>query len=605
MREPQQGITGPLKPQREMIAISSMIKAIRLKMGGNSMPILALWSTKSCPRQYLLRPRHLLPHLLPFFIFSATPVPTTGGQTTITGSGFGATPTVTIAGASCAVTSSSSTSIVCTVPPGFGTNQAITITTNGQTVTQNIFDYTQNCTIGNNVPFINISQTAFSADSLFVTIQIQVTNSLLSTVYYIGNSTAPQCSFPSQYSTFIEQNGCVNSYLLQLPWGLHSACNFAKSSTAGYTTYTAPIYVTTVTEIGNLRGHLENETTTNILNIAVQFPSSVTVSTSVTVFSPVALESEVIEQAYYADSVSGVVAFDTSLQWPYVLEFGNVTSAPSGIIASAITEITANGACPGTNGSSCLQTFSFTLAPNGSCTLTGTYIASFIVTCRGPSAQCPLAGTVTSASVSFALSSTNFCAVVTNIVGVSSTLTAYSNSAEVLVKTAWVQDTSAFFVVAVTSSAPLSLTALQSVSVLSGANTLATYTITGAQGAGLVSNVTNNAASTSFVLFFSSSLFTVPVDGSATFSIQATAGLTYSQNSKRGITNIKSTLVHATHVARAISSGDSSTAQLDVQLTAAATGSQGTGTASGAGSIQANSIVASLLVLSSLALFAL
>jgi len=58
-------------------------------------------------------------------ITNATPasLPTAGGQITIQGTSFGVTPTVSINGASCVVTSATNTQIVCTAPPGIGSRE--------------------------------------------------------------------------------------------------------------------------------------------------------------------------------------------------------------------------------------------------------------------------------------------------------------------------------------------------------------------------------------------------------------------------------------------------------------------------------------------------
>ena len=73
-------------------------------------------------------------------VSSVTPtvLPTTGGTLTIQGSDFGTSGTVTIDGASCAVTSHAQTQVVCSAPAGVGVGHVVTLTVSGQSASGSV-----------------------------------------------------------------------------------------------------------------------------------------------------------------------------------------------------------------------------------------------------------------------------------------------------------------------------------------------------------------------------------------------------------------------------------------------------------------------------------
>lgn len=249
--------------------------------------------------------------------------------------------------------------------------------------------------------------------------------------------------------------------------------------------------------------------------------------------APVDLESQVTYQAYNPSSLTGTVTFETALQWPFELESGSVASLPAGISLLDLQDVTPAGSCDSVDGSVCLQTFTFHVTPTNSCQLTGDYVVNFQVTCRG-SAQCPITASDSAAALTFSITSTDFCAVVGTEASVNATLASYSDSALQSPLASFVVGQTGYFKISVFSAQiPLSHVQLGSVVVSQGA---ASATLSNTE----IAQVENSVSSASFALFFNSSLFTVPSDGSLTYGITVTVDLTFADSRKRTVTSTQS-----------------------------------------------------------------
>jgi len=223
------------------------------------------------------------------------------------------------------------------------------------------------------------------------------------------------------------------------------------------------VYVNVVDDLGSFRGVPITRTSKGYLRLSLVLPRSITLTAfNETVVGPPGLQAALTQQRLnLLTSPTITIQLVASLQWPYVITSSSLV-APPGI--SGTLTATDSSKCLGTTLSPCFQRFTFSLEGlTGAvmCNLTGSYLASFTVQCRGTPQQCPLGVSTTPppsvpASFSFSLVSPQFCTPVTIDVHLTETVTSYSSVSRTSPAASFLPGQTVFFFVDVQSSVTLS-----------------------------------------------------------------------------------------------------------------------------------------------------
>jgi len=381
---------------------------------------------------------------------------------------------------------------------------------------------------------LNSTYTSYLGNNLTLTVQSPIVVNRTLTQIQVGGSADPACSYPGP--NFVKSLlDCQDTFTGVIPWSAHALCNFTEDNTdPDYLIYSAPIYVTNSEDM-ELRGHVITQTVTNVLNIAVQFPKQISISTNVQVVAPVNMYSAVTQQSYSPSSGTGTISFATSLEWPFSVQGGSIASVPTGLtVSGSLTETTLNGDCTTAGNSTCYQSFTYEILPGNVCQLTGAYVIDFTVVCRGTQ-ECPLDINTDSAVLTLTLQSADFCATLRTGVTVTAQLSSYEDSAHTASKSAFLIDQTGYFsVLASSPQANISQTEFLSISFSQGDTVTTLYTSTaGISNAAVLSAVSNGANSATFAIDFLASLFVVPTDQSLQYGFTVEIQLSFLDNSAK------------------------------------------------------------------------
>lgn len=216
-----------------------------------------------------------------------------------------------------------------------------------------------------------------------------------------------------------------------IPWTLAKDCiKWRITQSQQWITYSAYLVVQHEDNLGFMRGTYLPRYMQHIIPIGIRFPRAVTVSTNITVFAPVRLLAAITEQIVSksienpAASANGKIAFDMSLQWPFMVSNVSVVSSPLPTTVQNMSNLN----CPSTTDSECLQRVNLDIAPGDACELTGAYRLAITIVCRPDVTNCPLNGPATGSIVADVLSE-NFCSVAAMETRLNGTLVAYQDPA--------------------------------------------------------------------------------------------------------------------------------------------------------------------------------
>jgi len=219
-------------------------------------------------------------------------------------------------------------------------------------------------------------------------------------------------------------------------------------------------------------------TTQHVVPLLLQFQKFIDVSTSISIQSPVRLLVAVIEQQVDPITKNAVIEFATNLIYPYTISGSSLTSDPGSPMHYLLTEINDGSSaslCPNSTGSTCTQRFQISVTTNGACQITGTYGIQFALSCQVGPNECPLPAGST-AEVTAAIISENFCTQVSALVSVSGSLLSYSSNTYTTTRALFLVDQVSYFMAQVSSSqATLTNATIASVSVVNSQNSNEVY----------------------------------------------------------------------------------------------------------------------------------
>jgi len=290
--------------------------------------------------------------------------------------------------------------------------------------------------------------------------------------------------------------------------------------------------VTTVDDLGTIRGEDVERTMTNSYPFSVTFPRYAVVNNSeVDVYGPIDVIAAITEQDFDPISKSGTIRLYTSIQYPFLLTVPTI-NPPTGINSFISLDSNQTGASCTTNPStSCSQYWLVYLNATQFCQISGDFRAEFTVACQNTlnSTQCPLQGD--NVNVTWTSSSSNFCGLVNRNVSLSVALNSYREDYSTA-KTGFLMGQTVYFQASSSSSdVTISSTFLMNctlfvdgnagVNVLLGGNSSTAGT---AQSSAVhpVSNVLTEVS-----IDITSTYFNPPTDGSIPSVLQCFVGVEY------------------------------------------------------------------------------
>jgi len=378
--------------------------------------------------------------------------------------------------------------------------------------------------------------TAFANNALSLVIQSAFVINRTITEINIGGVVDPACSYPGPiFSKTLSD--CQDTFTGIMLWSNNVLCGFTATTTDDVITFAGSIYVKNINVLPSLRGHVVEQNTTDIVKIAVSFPTKISISTNAEVVAPVNMLSTVLDQAYVPASSQATISFATSLQWPFEVTnlAGATTTLPSGFSLFSLTENIADGNCGSTLNSSCYQTFTMLVAPGLKCLLTGSYVIVLDLDCRGSADACPLDPSTSTATLTLSLTSADFCATLETGVTVDAALASYQDAALTTLKAAFLIDQTAFFQVTTSSEAVITETTILTVTVIDSTGTATPVydsTNVGVTNA-IITGIASTATAATFDIDFAADFFSVPVDQDVTYSFTVDISVTVAGGSKK------------------------------------------------------------------------
>ena len=322
-------------------------------------------------------------------------------------------------------------------------------------------------------PAFNQPASSFINDVITLEIDSAVTEGRENfTIDFYGATSGSVCGFPGVNWVQSPNSACEDTFTGSFQWSdLRSSCGFQllpQNSPTDNLVYVNNLNVQYDEAIStSISRHVQNS-----LQMEVNFQTTITVtSTPLTVngtyVGVIGFQAFLIEQSYNATTGVGTLVYETSSNWPYLVDVPNITcpaavvGTPASATACTITDITdynANcqqGSITATSNPACVQLFQVTVTPiAGACSLTGSYSLSTMATCESVisplnSANCPGMGSL---SFTSAITSSNFCPSLTLSAVLQGTLDAYTDITHTRKQTvAYRNGDTAFFMASISS----------------------------------------------------------------------------------------------------------------------------------------------------------
>eukprot|EP01122_Echinamoeba_exundans_P002460 TRINITY_DN123_c1_g1_i1.p1 TRINITY_DN123_c1_g1~~TRINITY_DN123_c1_g1_i1.p1 ORF type:complete len:2603 (+),score=511.57 TRINITY_DN123_c1_g1_i1:528-8336(+) len=314
------------------------------------------------------------------------------------------------------------------------------------------------------IPYVDVA-SKFECNALKFVVKSPLVNARLKTEIRFDYNDSSACAYPGFFWTKAISEQCEDMWSSNIPWTLAKDCiKWRIVESRDWISYTAYLVVQHEDNLGYMRGTYLPRYMQHVIPIGIKFPRSVTVSTNITVFAPVRLLAAITEQTVSksiespATTASGKLAFDVSLQWPFMVTNVTVASAP---LASSIKNVTALS-CPATDNSECLQRVALDISPGDACELTGLYTFAVTIVCRPEITNCPLNGPA-SGTIVADVTSENFCSVAAMETKLNGTLTAYRNPDFTVPQQIFLAGRPSYFLADLTADADLAVSTIRQV----------------------------------------------------------------------------------------------------------------------------------------------
>ena len=284
---------------------------------------------------------------------------------------------------------------------------------------------------------------SFSADTLNVAIASPLVSERNYTLVAIDDSAFAdeRCTYPGLHWSRSFAS-CNDMFIAALPWADNGPCGWTSDqSHPSLAVYSAQMIVEhhdVISPFGTRNQSAAVERITqHLIPLTVTFPKNVTVTSDITVQSPVKLLSSISRQTVAANGASATIEITTNLIWPYNLTAFTIVSNPGA--ADSYTASLVSEDCPN-DGSSCTQVFRIAIVTGSSCTLNGNYNLRWTLQCQpDPNSgnevpQCAIqAGDNVIASLT--LVSENFCTSIATALPLSGSLASFGDFAHTRPKT--------------------------------------------------------------------------------------------------------------------------------------------------------------------------
>jgi hypothetical protein len=314
------------------------------------------------------------------------------------------------------------------------------------------------------IPYVDIA-SKFECNALKFVVKSPLVTARLKTEIRFDYNDSSACAYPGFFWTKAISEQCEDMWSSNIPWTLAKDCiKWRIVESRDWISYTAYLVVQHEDNLGYLRGTYLPRYMQHVIPIGIKFPKSVTVSTNITVFAPVRLLAAITEQTVSksiespATSATGKLAFDVSLQWPFMVTNVTISSAP---LASSIRNVTSLS-CPATDNSECLQRVALDISPGDACELTGLYTFAVTIVCRPEVTNCPLSGPA-SGTIVADVTSENFCSVAAMETKLNGTLTAFRNPDFTVPQQIFLAGRPSYFLADLSSDADLAVSTIRQV----------------------------------------------------------------------------------------------------------------------------------------------
>jgi hypothetical protein len=330
---------------------------------------------------------------------------------------------------------------------------------------------------------------------------------------------------------------------------LTSTCGWTGTTINGILTYTGSIFLNGSETFIDTRGITQTRALTYQFSLAVDFPSNISISSGITAFAPVLVDSFIVSQAYDVLTGLGVVNFQTQVQYPWSILISTVTVDNSNT-ASAVSDGGNPGTIGLTLGTLSDQNWILTITPaSGVCVLDGTYtIAAALICTLTNSSACPTLSAPSTFNFVLVITSENFCGQIGVDVPLSGVLQVFGNPGLSIRSTDFVSGAVSYYQLIVTSPAAtitdisiiqVTLTALTAViNDTTGTPTTSLVLYDGTNWISTIAPTTLTAAGSdggiqSFSFGLNGDLLLIPRDSAVDLSVTAQALVTFLGAKKR------------------------------------------------------------------------
>jgi hypothetical protein len=281
-----------------------------------------------------------------------------------------------------------------------------------------------------------VMESAYFQDArLNIRISLPITNGRAEIVAFLNdaslNQSNPFCTYPISSFIYKEIIGCKDVFHFDIPWELAKTCKWNISNEETHQVWKGQVILQFQEWLENVK---EWRFVQSVLRIKLRFQRFVSASlvNGTTIYNQPDVTAAITKQLVPVNiNDKPTIELVSVLPWPYRLSSSfSLSNAPTGKIQSVDYS---NVECTGfALGGTCKQRWTtlLTLSPK-TCTLDGNYQLKWNKICDSTLAAnlCPLQPADILTTVSYTLTSENFCAEVQVDVGIYGTLTVYQDAA--------------------------------------------------------------------------------------------------------------------------------------------------------------------------------